>query len=366
MIRSFDFSKDPLFPVTAYRLTNAKGEYVDILDYGAVVQKLVIKDSSGNPVDVVLGYEDPRLYNNTGTYFGAVIGRIANRVSRCSFSFEGRSFHLYNSGGGVSLHGGKVGFNNRRFRLIFSDSDSNCISLGLTSEDKDEGYPGKLDLTVTYTFTDTSSLIIDYSGTCNKRTVFSPTNHSYFNLSGQNSGRNILDTYLHLNAPYVTPLGPDFTPTGEIRPVDGTSFDFTGLKSIGEDIDKDDSQLLLAGGYDINYVIDAFGNGKLPDFMRNISLPVSLPVAGYAFSTDSGIGMVVQTDLPCVQFYSGNFLTPSEGKDGAVYGHRYGFCLETQSFPDAVNKKSFPSVSLFPGEEYRSTTAYSFGTVSRQ
>ena len=358
------FAKKDGCSIDSYRITNSKGEYVEILNYGAVVRKLCVQDAHGQLVDVALGYDSAEEYDNRGTYFGAVIGRAANRISGSSFSFEGKTYRLFDTGGGVSLHGGKVGFNNRLFKLIDISPDS--ITLALTSDDGDEGYPGCVELEVSYTFTDDSDLIINYRAFSDSRTLFNPTNHTYFNLFGHDSGISALDTFLCIRASYITPLGRDFTPDGTFLNVRNTPFDFKSPKKIGRGIEESDGQLSLAGGYDVSYVSDPFAAEKLPEWAlkeQNNGIISNLPVIACAFADKTGIALLVRTNLPCVQFYSGNFIDRTVGKGGAVYDRRFGFCLETQGYPDAVNKKTFPSITLFPGERYESTTVYSFSTV---
>ncbi len=363
MLRHFQFAKTPAFDIGLHRITNAKGEYADILDYGAVIHKLCVRNASGGLTDVVLGYEKAEEYNNRSTYLGAAIGRITNRVSGARFSFEGKTFRLFDTGGGVSNHGGDVGFNRKLFKLIEDECSENTVVLGVLSEDGDEGYPGNLAYKVKYTLTDNSSLVIEYFASTDSRTVFNTTNHSTFNLSGHDSRSTMLDTVLCINGDYVMPLGADFTPTGEFKNVKGTIFDFTSPKEIGRDINSKDSQIELAGGYDISYVNDPFKNLVIPSNISKTEEFEGLNSVAYAYSRKSGVAMVVQTDLPCLQFYSGNFLVNCIGKGGAEYDFRYGFCLESQLYPDGMNKKTFSPVSLFPGENYYSKTAYSFGTL---
>lgn len=363
MFQQFVFSKNSQFSVLIYRIKNSKNEYVDILNYGAVVHKICVLDRTGKLVDVALGYASADQYNNRGTYFGSVIGRVANRVSGCSFSLCGKTYSLFDTGGGVSLHGGKVGFNNKLFSLIEDECSSNSITLGLFSEDCEEGYPGNLSLKVKYTLTDESALVIDYLASVDHSSVFNPTNHTYFNLAGHDSGESALETLLQINSAYVTPLGGDFTPDGTFLNVKNTPFDFSAPKPIGKDIDMKNAQLVLAGGYDINYVLDPYNGISLHASAAIADARSDLNTAAFAYSKSSGIAMLVQTSLPCMQFYSGNFLEKVNGKDNAPYDYRFGFCLETQLYPDAMNKKTFPSVTVFPGDGYRSTTVYSFGTV---
>lgn len=363
MIQHSIFSYGPGRPIYSFRIENEKGEYADILTYGAVIQSLCVRNAAGGLTDIVLGYDTAEQYNNRLTYLGAVIGRVTNRISGASFSLLGTEYSLFDTGGGVSLHGGKVGFNNRYFDLVEEDPAANSITLSLVSCSGDEGYPGTLVLRVKYTLTKTSNLIIEYDANVDSASAFNPTNHSHFNLGGHDSDKNMLDTLLFINSSYVLPLGKDFTPTGEFLNVEGTPFDFRKPKPIGKDILCNDEQFSIAGGYDISYVIDPFAKITVPPSFENISDDKTLTTAAYARSSATGIEMLLQTDQPCVQFYSGNFLFDSICKKNAHYDHRYGFCLETQGYPDAVNKKTMPPVSFFPGESYHSKTIYSFAVT---
>ncbi|MBR5007176.1 MAG: galactose mutarotase [Clostridia bacterium] len=363
-IRLFDYTESGV-PVYSYTLKNRKNESVEILNFGAIIRRISVLDKSGKLRDIVLGFDDVKSYIGSDTYFGAFIGRVANRISGCKFSLEGQIYTLYDNNNGVSLHGGKNGFDKKLLTASVPEDDFQSVVFFGISPDGEEGYPGTVFFSVKYTLTDDSNLIIDYKAETDKPTLFNVTNHSYFNLNGHDSDRNNYETYLKLNSRHITPLGDDFTPTGEIRDISGTPFDFTSFKKIGRDIDARDAQMLLAGGYDINYVFDISKDLTESEeaCMRNIlPVPELKPVA-YAYSEDSGICMEVQTTLPCMQLYSGNFMKDSTGKDGAHYDYRYGFCLETQLFPDAVNKKSFPPVTLVPDKPYQSRTVYSFATL---
>ena len=317
------YANTPSGDVYATRIANAKGEFVEILNYGSVIRRICVKDRLGVLRDVALGYDRIEQYNNRGTYFGALVGQVANRISGCAFSLLGKEYRLFDTGGGVSLHGGKTGFNNRIFKIIDDERSGDSVTLELTSENGDEGYPGGLKLAVKYTFTADSNLIIDYTATTDAPTVFNPTNHTYFNLCGHDSGKTIYDTLLQINASYVTPLGGDFTPTGEFQSVEGTPFDFRNAKKIGRDIDANDPQLRFAGGYDINYVLDTIGAGSLskrplPGNFSGLKPVEGLANAAIASSEESGICLLAQTDRPCMQLYSGNFIEKTAGKNGAT------------------------------------------------
>ena len=361
--------------VYSYKITNSSGEYVTILSLGAVVHRLCVRDGGGRLRDVVLGFETLREYETGSAYFGALVGRAANRISGCSAFIDGKNYFFPDTGGGVTLHGGLEGFDRKNFAAREFDPAGFSVTLETVSPDGDQGFPGNLSLSVTYTFSggsalsDGSALSAEYSAVSDAATIVNVTNHSYFNLSGADSGKNIYGTKLKIRGRKITPLGSDFTPTGEISRVRGTVFDFTSFKAIGKDIDAPDPQLLLAGGYDINYVLDGADNadGENGETGADGEHGASaengtdaLPLAAEAYSEESGISLAVFTDRPCMQFYSGNFLTDLSGKDGAPYGRRHGFCLETQGFPDAENKK-FPDNIIGPGKEFKSVTVYAFG-----
>ena len=369
LIRLFDYTKDGI-PVYSYTLKNRKNESVELLNFGATIHKINVLDKHGELRDVVLGFDDIASYVASDTYFGAFIGRVANRISGCRFSLEGKDYTLYDNNNGVSLHGGKNGFDKKVLSATIPENDCQSVVFSGVSTDGEEGYPGTVTFSIKYTFTDDSSLSIEYCAETDKTTLFNVTNHSYFNLNGQDSDSNINNTYLKLNSRHITPLGDDFTPTGEIRDISVTPFDFSSFKRIGLEIDQPDEQLALAGGYDINYVFDVPGENNplteraTDECLRGIHLVPGLKPVAYAYSTESGICLAAQTSLPCMQLYTGNFMKDSTGKDGAHYNYRYGFCLETQLFPDAVNKPAFPPVTLKPDIPYHSKTIYSFSTIS--
>ena len=317
-----------------------------IITYGGAVRSLIVPDRDGNPVDVVLGFDTLEDYRAQSKYIGALVGRYANRVGGAKFTLNGVEYPLAVNDGPNSLHGGDVGFDKQVWTV--EQFSGGSVTLALVSPDMQEGYPGTLSVRVTYTLSD-GGLAIDYRARCDRDTVFNPTNHSYFNLSGHHSGP-VAGQYIRVMAGYYTPTVPGSIPTGEIAPVDSTPMDLRRAQPIGEHIDDDFDQLTMAGGYDHNWVIDRWDG------------PMSCAAA--AWSPDTGIGMSVLTSLPGVQFYAGNFVggCPA-GKGGAAYGDRCGFCLETQFFPDSPNRPEFPSCVLKAGEEYHSTTVYSFFTV---
>ena len=314
-----------------------------IITYGGAVRSLSVPDRDGNPVDVALGFDTMEGYLNQDGYLGALVGRYANRIGGAKFTLNGVEYQLAANDGPNSLHGGNVGFSHRVWTVEEQSGDS--VTLSLTSPDMQEGYPGTLRVRVTYSLSK-EGLAIDYRAVCDRDTVCNLTNHTYFNLSGHDSG-SVEGQYIRLNASRYTPTVPGSIPTGEIAPVDGTFMDLRHIQPIGACIDEDFDQLTMAGGYDHNWVIDGWDGSLRP--------------AAWAWSPDTCIVMECFTTLPGVQFYAGNYLDGCPaGKGGAPYGRRHGFCLETQHFPDSPNQPGFPSCVLKGWAEYRSTTVYCF------
>jgi len=332
-------------PVDLYTLTNSKGVRVAITNYGGIVVSLFTPDRNGNPGDIVLGFERLEDYLKGHPYFGAIIGRYGNRIAKGRFTLDGVEYKLAQNNGENHLHGGLVGFDKKVWKARdFVDAEGQHLELRYTSPDGEEGYPGNLDVTVTYSLNEQNQLRIDYVATTDKPTVVNLTNHSYFNLAGEG---DILGHVLRLNADYFTPVDAGLIPTGELRPVKGTPFDFTEPTPIGARIEQDDEQLRYGRGYDHNFVLRGGGG--------------SLAEAAEVYEPKTGRVLRVLTTEPGVQFYTGNFLDGTlRGKYGRVYHRRTGFCLETQHFPDSPNKPHFPSTVLRPGQTYRSTTIYEF------
>jgi aldose 1-epimerase len=330
--------------VELYRLKNANGMDVLITNYGATIVSLRVPDRSGQLDDVVLGYDSIQGYYNGSSYFGCVAGRYANRIANGRFELEGKTYTLATNNGPNALHGGVKGFD----KVVWAGKqEGNKLSLTYTSPDGEEGYPGELKATVVYTLKDDNSLQIDYSAITDRSTVLNLTNHTYFNLEGQGKG-DILGHEMMINADKFTPVDSSLIPTGELRPVKGTPFDFTTTRKIGERInDNSDQQISYGGGYDHNFVL----NGG-----------ATLKLAARVVAPGSGRILEVHTTEPGVQFYSGNFLNGSEKGKGSVYAHRTGFCLETQHFPDSPNQPDFPSVVLKPGQQFSSSTVFRFLT----
>ena len=327
--------------VTAYTLTDQGGLTAEILNYGGIVRRLLVPLPSGESLDVVLGYDHMAAYQFNPYYFGALIGRCANRIAEGQFTLDGKSCALAQNASPCHLHGGEKGFDKRIWDA--APSGDTGLKLQLSSPDGEEGYPGRLDVTVTYRI-EGMALIIEYAATTDAPTIVNLTHHSYFNLAGRG---DVHKHRLTLDCDQYTPMKSTFTPTGELSPVTGTPFDFTVPHAIGQRINDDDDQLKLAHGYDHNFVIRRTGEG--------------LARAGEAVSPESGVTMEVWTTEPGVQFYAGNFVGPDPvGKRGLIYGPRSGFCLETQHFPDAPNLPQFPSIVLRPGETFTSRTEYRF------
>jgi aldose 1-epimerase len=337
--------------VSRYVLTNKLGVEAVVINYGATLVSLKVPDRAGKSADVVLGYDSVEGYEQGKSYFGGTIGRYGNRIARGEFTLDGTTFHLPKNDGPNSLHGGTIGFNKRIWTgTDHSRADAEVLELSYTSADGEEGYPGTLKVKVTYTLpAEANELRIDYTATTDKDTVTNLTNHSYFNLSGDAS-KEIVNHQLLLRAPQFTPVDATLIPTGELRAVRGTPFDFTKSTAIGVRINQDDEQLKFGKGYDHNWVLERTKKG-------------GLQLAAEVFEPTSGRVLEVLTTEPGVQFYSGNFLDgTAKGKGGQLYAHRTGLCLETQHFPDSPNHPKFPSTVLKPGEMYRTSTVLRFST----
>jgi aldose 1-epimerase len=348
-IKKESFGKTPEGQaVDIYTLTNSHGVEAKITTYGGILTSLRVPAGNGKLDDVVLGFDNLDAYLKGDPWFGALVGRYANRIAKGRFTLNGVEYKLATNNGENHLHGGVKGFD----KVVWNGNPlkvPNGAALELTylSKDGEEGYPGNLSVKVTYTLTDANELKLDYSATTDKDTVVNLTQHSYFNLAGQGNG-DILNHRLYLNARRFTPIDAGSIPTGEIRSVSRTSpFDFTRLTPIGARINADDEQLKFGSGYDHNFVL----NGKMG----------VLRLAARVYEPTTGRVMEVLTTEPGIQFYSGNFLDGTlTGKGGKVYQRRYALCLETQHFPDSPNKPNFPSTVLRKGARYHSTTIYRF------
>ncbi|WP_232006377.1 aldose epimerase family protein [Mycobacterium sp. 852013-50091_SCH5140682] len=341
-------------PVTRYTLDSGHGMQVRILNYGGIIQSIDVPDRNGHANNVVLGFPNLEGYlDNTGdakTYFGAIIGRYGNRIAKGAFSLNGTQHHVPINNNGNSLHGGAVGFDSKVWQATPQNANGSVgLKLQYLSPAGEMGYPGALTTTVTYTVDQNNQLRIDYHATTDAPTVVNLTNHSYFNLAGEDA-LNIYDHKLTLNADNYTPTDATQIPTGQIAPVKGTPFDFTAPTPIGAHITADDPQLLLAHGYDHNWVINR-GNDT------------GLVQAAKAEDPQTGRTLTVSTTEPGVQFYTSNFLVGAfTGTSGHIYRQGAGFTMETQHFPDSPNQPSFPSTILNPGQTYASTTIFAFGT----
>lgn len=342
-------------PVDRYTLTNRNGTEVQVITYGAIITAITVPDREGHFADVALGFNTldgytSDLYRQVNPYFGAVVGRYGNRIAEGRFTLDDSTYTLATNDGPNHLHGGLKGFDKVLWEWAsFEDSAGVGVVLSYTSPDGEEGYPGTLRTRVTYTLTDADELVVDYHATTDRATPVNLTQHTYFNLAGEGSG-DILGHELTINAEAFTPVDATLIPTGEVRDVVGTPFDFRQPTPIGARIEQADEQLQHAGGYDHNFVLveDPPGEG-------------GLRLAARVHEPTSGRVLEVRTTEPGLQFYSGNFLDGSlTGKGGNAYEHRTGFCLETQHFPNAPNEPAFPSTILRPGETYRSRTVFAF------
>ena len=336
--------------VSAFVLKNANGMSVQILDLGGVIASIEVPDSSGNFADVTTGFDYPQPYLDGAGYMGAIVGRYANRISGGTFSIDGIDYSLAKNNGNNAIHGGLVGFDKKIWDTEYSVGlHDSKLKLTTYSADGEEGYPGRVEVSVTYTLNDQNQLTIDYTATADKATIINLTNHAYFNLDGHHAG-SIVDHEIMLNANHFTPIDESSIPTGTILEVAGTPLDFRQRKAIGLEIESEDQQINFGSGYDHNFVINHSELG-------------GVSLAAEVYSPNSGRVMKVYTDQPGVQFYTGNFLNGElVGKDGAVYGRRSAFCLETQHFPDSPNKPTFPSTILQSGDQFASRTIFEFLT----
>ena len=336
-------------PVDEVTLKNSHGVELHAISYGGIITSLKVPDRAGKPGDVVLGFDKPESYwaDPPPPFFGAIVGRYGNRIGKGKFTLDGKPYSLATNNGVNHLHGGNKGFDKVLWAIATKDAPEGSQAIfSRTSKDGEEGYPGNLQVRVTYTLTEKNELIVDYHATTDKATPVNLTQHSYFNLAGEGSG-DILGHQLTIDADRYTPVDDTLIPTGELAPVQGTPFDFRQPTAIGARIDQDNPQLKNGKGYDHNWVLTRKGTG--------------LQHAARLTDPKSGRTMDVATTEPGLQFYSGNFLDGTiKGKAGHVYAHRSGLCLETQHFPDSPNKPKFPSTILQPGKAYESRTVFTF------
>lgn len=328
-------------PVYLYTIENNNGVTAGIITRGATLDSFCCPDKDGNNGDIIAGFDNILGHINSGTFTGEVIGQYANRIGGGKFTLGGKEYDVTKNEKGITcLHGGAE-YSSALWNAIIVDD--NAVEFSYKSPDGKEGFPGNVDVKVTYILTDKNELELHYEAVSDKDTIINLTNHAYFNL-GTTANGDILDTELMLNCDFFTPTDENSIPTGEIRPVDGTAFDFRTPKKIGKDINADDIQLQMAGGYDHNFCI----NGESG----------TLRLAARAKDEKSGRQLEVYTDLPGVQFYTGNFMNGETGKGGIGLDKHYGFCLETQFYPDSPNRPEFPSCELKAGEKFRTLTVF--------
>ncbi len=333
--------------VSVFTLVNAKGFKARITNYGAKIVSIEVPDRNGKVADVTIGYKNAEAYEAGDHYFGAIVGRYANRIAKAKFTLDGVEYKLAVNNGANSLHGGPTGFHSQLWNAeIIKKDNYPALKLTYHSADMHEGYPGNMDVTVTYTWSNDNALKIDYEATSDKNTVCNLTNHVYFNLKGEGNG-DILDHEVMINADKFTPVDSTLIPTGELRPVKGTPFDFLTATVVGKRIGEKYDQLILGNGYDHNFVL-------------NTKNAVSV-LAASAYEPKSGRMVEFYTTEPGVQFYTGNFLTGDQiGKSGKPYKFRNGLCFEAQKFPDSPNHPAFPTCELKKGDKYAQTTIYKF------
>ncbi len=332
-------------PIKLYTLTNSNGISVNLTNYGATLVNLWVPDRRGKFEDIVLGYDSLTPYFTNSPYFGATVGRYANRIARGELNLNGITYPLPINNGPNSLHGGKVGFNKRIWAAQIVSRKEPAVVFSMTSPDGDQGYPGALQTWVTFMLNNQNELVILYEATTHRPTVLNLTNHSYFNLAGEGNGK-VLHSLVRINASRYTPTDAHLIPTGEIRSVAGTPFDFRTLKPIGASIHQTGGNPI---GYDNNFVL-------------NKPLFKQFGFAAEVIEPNSGRTLQVFTDQPGIQFYTANFLNGTiKGKGGKKYPQYGAFCLETQHFPDSPHQARFPSTVLYPGDTFRSVTVYKFG-----
>ncbi len=331
--------------VDIFTLRNSKGAEARISNYGGLVVSLKVPDRDGHLGDVVLGYDTLAAYIKDSPYFGAMIGRYGNRIAKGKFTLDGKDYTLAVNNGPNALHGGKKGFDKVVWTpKVIATSDGAALELSYVSKDGEEGYPGTLTVTAVYTLTEDNALKLEYTATTDKDTVVNLTQHSYFNLAGKGE---ILNHEVEMPASKFTPVDSTLIPIGELRPVEGTPFDFRKATAIGARIKQDDEQLKFGNGYDHNFVLDK---------------PMGeLGLCARVYEPATGRVLEVLSTEPGLQFYSGNFLDGSnKGKGGVAYQFRNGFCMEPQHYPDSPNQPNFPSVVLKPGQTYKNTIVFKF------
>jgi len=339
-------------PIDLIALTSGSGIEARILTYGGIIVSLRTPDRDGQMGDILLGFDEPARYIGVPAYLGALVGRYANRIAGAAFTLDGRQYRLAANNGRNHLHGGPRGWSHAVWRAAtFEDARGAGVALSHDSPDGDEGYPGRVRATVTYTLTPAGAFVIDYEATADAPTVINLTQHAYFNLSAGQVD-HVLDHELTIHADRFTPTREDLIPTGEIAPVAGTALDFRTPQAIGARIGSEERAIAVARGYDHNFVLNAYGTGLSP--------------AAVVVDPASGRRLVLSTTQPGVQLYTANFFDGSiVGKGGATYRRHAGLCLETQHFPDSPNQPQFPSTVLRPGEVYRESATFEFSVSDR-
>ncbi len=334
--------------VTQFEIRNPSGAGLTLMDLGATILTLDVPAHDGTLADVVPGFDTPAPYLTGSFYFGAVVGRYANRIGAGRFMLDGKIYQLPINNGPNSLHGGETGFDKRIWQgEIVQTENGPGVRFTMSSPDGDQGYPGEMDVTATYTFNDANQLMVDYRATTDRPTIVNLSQHSYFNLAGHDAA-SVLDHLLRIDADAITPVDDTLIPTGALLPVEGTPFDFRHCKPLGRDIDASHPQLEYGGGYDHNWVLNGSGLREVAELTH----------------PGSGRRMTILTDQPGLQFYSGNFLDGTvAGKNGFAYPRRGGVALETQHFADSPNRPDFPSTRLASGETFSSRTIFRFTTV---
>lgn len=333
-----EFVKTTKGGIDVFAIQNDDGMRVELITFGARISRLFVPDKNKNALDVVAGFEDEDGFMGDNPYFNAVIGRVANRIGGAHFVLNGKEYNLYKNDGDNALHGGKCGFDSRIWKGEVVGNDS--VKMSRVATDGEEGYPGNLQVSVTYTLTNDNALEIRYKATCDEDTLCALTNHAYFNLDGD--FESVLDHEVYIDSDYVTAVDDNLIPSGEIRAIKGGDFDFSTPKSIGKDIKSKERMIEIARGYDFNYVLNGSGVRKVAS----------------AYSSKSKIEMSVYTDRSCMQFYTGNFLEGLRGKK--TYNYQSAFCMETQGYPNACNVPTFDSMVLEKGKTYSAYTKYKF------
>ncbi|BCN29933.1 aldose epimerase family protein [Anaeromicropila herbilytica] len=333
-----------------YTLTNKNGMSATFTDYGAILVSLLVPDKDGNKTDVAMGFDKLEAYEVNPVNLGSFIGRHANRIGGAKFEINGKTYELEKNDGNNNLHGGKIGYNKMMYEVeTFEEEDSLCIEFSRISPDMEQGFPGNLDITMTYTLTDDNELVLEYYAVTDKDTVVNLTNHSYFNLSGHDSG-SVLDHKLMIKANKFTPTDEYLIPTGEYADVAGTPMDFRTLKAIGQDIKEDYKPIKIASGYDHNFVLDITGDEveKVAELVDEKSKRV----------------LEIYTDMPGLQLYTANFFDEDDRyKNHAKYKPQDAVCLETQFFPNACNTEGFPTSIIKAGEAFDFVTVFRFSNL---